>query len=374
MLLNNPFLITGYHSPKYFCDRKLESNKIIDALHNGRNITLIAPRRIGKTGLIKNVFYHLKEQNSDIITIYLDIYSTQNLNDLIALMANKILGALDTTSQAIMKRVTTFIKSCKPIFSIDEITGKLSVSLDIQPNHEIATLKEIFEYLGSSEKRCYIAIDEFQQISDYPESGVEALLRSYIQFIPNINFIFSGSSQHVMRNMFLSAKRPFYQSTQIITIDRIDKSLYYDFANEFFSAKGIELESEIFDYYYDRFSGHTWYIQAILNRLYSSGYTSIDSQLVEDVVNEIIEESYYSYQALLSAYSINNVRLLKAIAKEGIVSEITSSAFIAKYKLGAVSSVRTSLKKLMDQELAYKTDNGYIVYDRFMAIWLKAQP
>ncbi|MEG2515088.1 MAG: ATP-binding protein, partial [Bacteroidaceae bacterium] len=85
---NNPFLITGYHSPDYFCDRKQETGIIINGLHNGRNITLIAPRRMGKTGLIKNAFYKLKEQQPDIITLYMDIYSTQNLSDFIRLFAN----------------------------------------------------------------------------------------------------------------------------------------------------------------------------------------------------------------------------------------------------------------------------------------------
>ena len=81
---------------------------------------------------------------------------------------------------------------------------------------EESTLKEIFDYLGSSEKRCYIAIDEFQQIAEYPEKGVEALLRSFIQFLPNVNFIFAGSKRHVMQEMFASSKRPFYQSTQLL--------------------------------------------------------------------------------------------------------------------------------------------------------------
>ncbi|MBF4213444.1 ATP-binding protein, partial [Pseudomonas donghuensis] len=78
------------------------------------------------------------------------------------------------------------------------------VTVDVSPTEEESTLKEIFDYLGSSEKRCYIAIDEFQQIAEYPEKGVEALLRSYIQFLPNVNFIFAGSKQHVMQEMFTS--------------------------------------------------------------------------------------------------------------------------------------------------------------------------
>ena len=49
--LNNPFLVFGYHSPAYFCNREKETREIVDALQNGRNLTLTAPRRIGKQGL-----------------------------------------------------------------------------------------------------------------------------------------------------------------------------------------------------------------------------------------------------------------------------------------------------------------------------------
>lgn len=49
MKLNNPFLIAGYHSPEYFCDRLKETETITNALQNERNITLIAARRMGRT-------------------------------------------------------------------------------------------------------------------------------------------------------------------------------------------------------------------------------------------------------------------------------------------------------------------------------------
>lgn len=53
----NPFLLTGYISPDYFCDREAETEKLISALCNGRNVTLVSPRRMGKTGLINRLLY-----------------------------------------------------------------------------------------------------------------------------------------------------------------------------------------------------------------------------------------------------------------------------------------------------------------------------
>ena len=369
----NPFLIAGYHSPKYFCDRRQETADLTGALYNGRNLTLISPRRMGKTGLVKNAFYLLKEEHPDIITLYMDIYSTLNLNDFVQLLATTVLGSLDSAPQKAMKRIVKFIKSCRPGFTFDEKTGIPKIVIDVAPASEEATLKEIFEYLQSSEKRCYIAIDEFQQIAEYPEKNVEALLRSYIQFLPLVNFVFAGSKQHVMQEMFLSAKRPFYQSTQILSLESIDRQEYYTFAAEFFSNRQTELSEETFANIYDAFGGHTWYIQAVFNRLYSFGRTP-DTALVNEAVEEIISESTFAYETLLSAYTPANIRLLKAIAHEGCVKEINAGEFINKYRLKAASSINSSLKKLVDKELVYKSLDGYSVYDRFMAVWLRRLP
>ena len=370
---NNPFLISGYHSPEFFCDREQETAKILDALSNGRNVTLIAPRRMGKTGLIRHAFYHLKEQQPEIVTLYMDIFSTQSLGDFVRLFANTVLGKLDSAPQKALSRISQFIRSCRPVFTFDEITGVPKVTIDVAPAEEENTLKEIFDYLASSEKRCYIAIDEFQQITEYDEKGVEALLRSYIQFLPNVNFIFAGSRKHVMQEMFTSSKRPFYQSTQVVTIDAIDKEKYAQFAIEHFTKHNTELPIDVFDAIYDKYNGHTWYMQALLNRLY--GYNrNVDPELVAYATEQIIAEYSYSYADLLRSYTAGNVKLLKAIAQEGCVKEVLAGDFIAKYKLRAASSVSSSLKKLLNNELVYLTDQGYIIYDRFMGEWLSNQP
>jgi DNA-binding transcriptional ArsR family regulator len=224
--------------------------------------------------------------------------------------------------------------------------------------------------LKRSEKRCYIAIDEFQQVAAYPEKGTEALLRSYIQFLPNVKFIFAGSRQHLMSEMFLSAKRPFYQSTQIMVLGAIDKDNYCQFAQFHFKENGYMLSTQCFEQIYSQFEGHTWYIQDILNRLYEYRKNIDQCEIIFYAVRQLIEENAYAYQELMNAYSNVQINLLKAIAKEKIVAQINSGDFITKYKLKNPSSISRSLKKLIDNELVYKSEKGYIVYDRFLSLWL----
>ena len=102
----NPFLVAGYISPEYFCDREKETAHIISALHNGRNISLISPRRFGKTGLIHHVFYNLKDEKNDVFCFYFDIFSTQNLHEFVQLFGKTVLGKLDNYSQKTFRRIS----------------------------------------------------------------------------------------------------------------------------------------------------------------------------------------------------------------------------------------------------------------------------
>ena len=205
----NPFLITGYQGPDYFCDREKETASLMSALKNGRNITLISPRRMGKTGLIKNVFYYIQKENKSA-PVFIWIYFNQNLQMFVSLLGRSVVGNSKITyQQSTLKSLFSFFKSCRPVISTDEITGMPSVTLDFIPERSEETLKEIFTYLNQSGVECYIAIDEFQQIMEYPEKGVEGLLKSYIQFTPNMHFIFSGSKKHLMESIFFSIKGLF---------------------------------------------------------------------------------------------------------------------------------------------------------------------
>ena len=233
------------------------------------------------------------------------------------------------------------------------------------------TVESLLDYLGNCGRRCYVAFDEFQQVALYPETNVEAILRSKIQFLHNANFIFSGSNLHMLSEMFTSAKRPFFSSTSFQSIGPIRQDAYYGFASAFFQHSGRALPEEVFDSLYERFEGHTWYIQKVLNTLYAQAGGAIDNVAVQRALNAILSENEYYYQSLLRAYSRGQGKLLKAIAKEGKVNEILSGSFISRYGLNAASSVKGALKRLVDDELIYRGSDGYIVYDRFMAEWLR---
>ncbi|MDR3287568.1 MAG: ATP-binding protein [Prevotellaceae bacterium] len=365
----NPFLLTGYESPEYFCDRKTETEKLINALQNGRNVTLISPRRMGKTGLIHHVF-HSFANKKDVTCIYIDIYHTNSLSDFVKLLANTVVGSLDTKSQKIISKVFSFFKSIRPVLAADNSSGIPKLTIDFAPSQTEESLKEIFDYLAESGKNCFIAIDEFQQITNYGENGVEALLRSYVQQLTNVHFVFSGSQKHIMESLFTSASRPFYQSTQMLQLTEIDKNEYQKFASKLFSKANKTITPDVFNLIYEKVNGHTWYVQMLLNRLYSLAKTEYDIATAEKVSDEIIKEYEATYQTYCKLITEKQLRLLKAIASENIITQPTSNFFIEKYKLGAASSIKTALTSLLEKELIFENNGNYRVYDCFFSIWL----
>ena len=368
--LPNPFLLTGYHSPDYFCDREQETKKLISALQNGRNITLISPRRMGKTGLIRHVFHRL-EVEKQAKCYYVDLYKTDSLASLVEQLANVVLGSLDTTKNKIVKQVTTFFKSLRPLLSYDSLTGVPTLMVDIKPELAEHSLAEIFSYMEQSGQQCVVAMDEFQSIADYGDRNMEALLRSHIQQLTSVHFVFSGSQRHVLESMFASANRPFYQSTQIFNLYEIEEQSYYEFAKKKLETHHQQLSAEVFGHLYQTLSGHTWYVQMLLNRLYEYGETSISLSVIDKVLTGIVDENEATFQTFMRLVTPVQAKLLRAIASEGSVQQALSQSFISQYGLGATSTVRSAIKALVEKELVLDTQGAYQVYDRFFALWLK---
>ncbi len=366
----NPFITSGYVGPEYFCDRKLETEKLISALENGRNVSLISPRRMGKTGLILHTFHNIGVTR-DVPCIYIDIFATQNLHDFTVLLAKKILGELDTTVDAVQKKIFGFFRSIRPIISLDPLNNLPTISVELQDSQTEAGLDEVFEYLKNSGQTYYIALDEFQQITEYPEKGVEALLRSYVQFLPNVKFIFAGSKKHLMDAMFSFVGRPFYQSTQKLVLSEIPEDSYNAFALLHFEKAGKNMPSEVFHYIYQLMAGHTWYIQHLLNILFAKPLDIYTQEDVDAVLADILESENSTYKTYCELVSKGQYRLLKAIACAGKLYEPYEAEFMRGNGLTAPSSVRQSLKVLVEKGLVLKTDDGgYMVYDRFFSFWL----
>ena len=373
MSLRNPFLISGYLSPYYFCDREDESRNLIRTVSNSRNVAIVSTRRMGKTGLIRHCFQD-SEIKERFYTFFIDIYSSSSLREFVFALGKEIFEQLKPKGKRFLDQFFSVITTLRTGFRLDSLTGEPSFEIalgDIQEAN--TTLDELFRYLEQANKPCLVAIDEFQQIEKYAENNVEAVLRTHIQQCTNTNFIFAGSQHHIMTNMFQSPAKPFYQSVSMMHLDRISIDKYKEFVSFHFEANARKVEPQVIDTVYEKFDGHTWYMQMMFNELFSLTLENENCSvsMFEDALTNLLSAQEFTYQEILSRLPEKQKEILIAISKEGKASGVTSGEFIRKYKLRTPSSVQSALKYLIDKDLVTQEKNVYHVYDRFFGIWIK---
>lgn len=367
--IKNPFVIGTYVAADYFCDREQETAILRKNLDNGRNVALIAPRRLGKTGLIQHLF-HNKEIRKEYNTLFVDLYSTNTLAEMVQMLANAIYEQLKSKTDRWWEKFSTVISSLSIGLSVDHLTGQPSFQISLGQIHSPeVSLQQIFNYLETIEKPCIVAIDEFQQIANYSEKNVEALLRTYIQKCANTHFIFSGSKRHMMTQIFNSPSRPFYQSAICMSLEPLPLEVYADFAEKKFKEYHKNIERNVIHRVYQDFDGFTWYVHMILNEMFAltdeEGTCNMD--LYPQALDNVILSQQNLYNEQMSLLAPKQKMVLEAIALEKKARGVTSAAFIKKYSLPSTSSVQAAMKGLLEKELITQTEDVFQVYDYFFA-------
>ena len=371
----NPFVIKAYESKELFCDREEELRLLLGNCTSRRDTTLISQRRIGKTGLILRLFDELKDTRPDIHTIYVDIFATQNLDDFIRMLAEAAMRAFPQKT-TIGEKLLVFIKALRPQVSFDTITGEPQLQISYQTAHEKEyTLRSLFDFLDSQQTPIVMAIDEFQQIREYPETNLEALLRTYIQQTHNITFIFCGSKKHIMTDIFTNARKPFYASTAFLNLGKIPTDIYKTFITSLFEKGQRQIEGEALDFVLDWTRCHTFYTQQLCYTIYENDSSLVGIDEVKDACAKLLQQGEAFYLQYRQMLTDKQWKFLVAVAKEGSVRQVTSSAFLRRHNLGTPSSARQQAEALCEKGLLNaETTLEYVEYtvsDVFFSHWLE---
>ena len=375
--MTNPFFITGIIPEPYFCDREKETQQLVRIIENKAHILLTSARRMGKTQLI----YHVYEQpaiKSAFYTFYVDIFPTTSLHEMVLFLSKEIYSNLVPKGKKALKFFLSTIKSLTGSLGYDPATGTPSFDVKLGDiNNPELTLQEIFNYLEKADTPCIFAIDEFQQITNYPEKNVEALLRTYIQRMNNCLFIFAGSNRHILENMFNSTARPFYNSTEQFHLERISKEVYTNFIIQQTTDAGKSIVPEAASLAYDLFEGHTYYVHHILHNAFANANPQkpMNEDDIRNALEELLDARVQSFSNTMNRLNYKQKETLVAIAKEGKASGVTSVAFVKKHALKSASSVQYAISTLLEDQLLTYEDNGrskiYSVADRFLGYWIK---
>jgi hypothetical protein len=369
----NPFITSGYVSKEYFCDREAELETLQNNIKNEVHTTLISNRRLGKSALIYRLFESLEDEN--YYCIYTDMYATLHLKDFTETLALAVFTKFPE-KKGLGKRFFELLTSFRPTLTYNALSGTPELHFEFGQSKEYEhTLRSIFGFLDSLQVNVVLAIDEFQQITGYPEQNTEALLRTIMQTLKNIRIIFIGSRKHLMTEIFNTVKRPFFSSTQMLWLPEIPETSYKSFIRSKFEEHRRTIDDEAIDFILWWTCVHTYYTQIICNGVFANCNSKITLDKVKQVCERQLAMQQFTFMQYRNMLSPVQWQLLLAIAKEGAVSEPQSQKFLQKYKIGSASSAKKALQALISKEMIYTLERqgktAYRVYDVFFMRWLE---
>ena len=372
--MDNPFIFNGYAGARSFCDREKELEMLVNFAESGINTTLIAQRRMGKTGLIFRLMDELRNTGSAVRPIYMDIFATRDISELNKSIANAILKTFPEKS-SIGKRLIRMLKGLRPVIGFDPISGAPQVQFTYQsPSEKEQTLEGLLQFLEMQNTPILLAIDEFQQIREYPEQNVEALLRTCMQRLHNVRFLFCGSKKHMMVDIFSNPQRPFFSSTQFVGLEEIPDESYASHIQKLFAQSGMEITDNAIQLILGWTRRHTYYTQRLCHDVFEHRQKKVDMEDVNSSCDRLLKlnEPYFlQYKQLLTAGQWN---FLIALAKGEVITQPYANDFLKKNNIGATAVARRQLTTLIDKDLVFEetTRDGtiYRVADMFLLRWM----
>ncbi|MBW2165151.1 MAG: ATP-binding protein [Deltaproteobacteria bacterium] len=369
--MKNPFAYSNYVIGESFCNRKKELSELLRYIKGSQNVLLYSHRRYGKSSLIRQLFCDIKEKNLNIGTMHIELYGTISEKDFIT-RTFQALNQLESNFERLLKSVSSALKNIKLNLSIDSSTGGTLVSPSFEAINEKIVLEELMNILSkySQKRKLVIAFDEFQEVANYTEEGFEKRLRSFIQQHSNICYLFSGSRQHLITEMFNSNNRAFYKLAESFPLGKIETKNYIPWVQNLFSRKNVHLPAELIEEIVAKFENHPMYIQNFLFHLWEEpAKKGFSPDIINQVENAIVEKRSLEHTILWETLSINQKKTLKLILLNNGANLFNADS-LKSVSLKTGSLVTKALSSLIKKEIIVKNGN-YQIQDVLFKKWLQ---
>ncbi len=356
----NPFKFGSVVDGPYFTDRDEELIRIASYLKSENHLILISPRRFGKTSLIRKIV-----NESDRKYIFLDLQVVLSVED----FASQLLKRIYRIYPA--QKLKNYIKSFRliPVVNINPLTGEHEISFK-PGSKELAPLEDVLnliEKLGTNKNKIIVVLDEFQDIYRIGE-GLDRFLRSVMQNHSNINYVFMGSSESMIREIFEKKSSPFYRFCTLMTLGKIPREKFILFLDEKFTlltGKSKELSEEIVSLT----GSHPYYTQQmafmVWENIVRSGYSA---DIINSAAAEIVISHDNDYERLWNGFNRTDMMVLTGMSS-GNISPLTDE-FSNLYGTGPSSTVFSALKRLANKGILIKEGSFYYIDDPFFKRWI----
>lgn len=370
----NPFQFGVVIDDEAFCNRKQEIAFLKKQIRNGYSTWLFSPRRYGKTSLVEKVF---REMDS-ATCIFVDLYNIRSLDDFSRKYSEALAKSLFNWKDDIKRltgKLAAAFKNLSPGVSFNEF-GNPSFSLHVHKIEQQADLETILEIPAKIRpqrgKRICIAFDEFQEIKRI-DPFLLNWMRSSFQRHQQVSYIFLGSKQSMMEDIFTSARSPFYEFAVKMNLSVIGYDELFQFIKEKFNGKGLSILDQTIHSILDRSDCQPHYTQffaSVVFELVEKGHDQQSEAFEERWLDRIIRAQADIFQDIFDQLTNAQRVVLQALANihnEGIYSEDARE----KYRLPVSSTLNEALKALQKKALINKSDATYSFSNPVMKAWLQ---
>jgi len=356
----NPFKFGSIVDEPYFTNRTVEIGQVTSVLNSSNHLILISPRRYGKSSLVYKVIRTL-----DRPVIAVDLQLITSIDDLASQLLKRIYRIYPA------ERIKHFIRDFRiiPTVSLNPATNEVDIAFQ-HASVDFPMLEDVLnmiDKLSSEKKRVIVVMDEFQEVSRLNTNLVRQL-RSVMQHHQHVNYVFLGSQESMIREIFDKKKSPFYHFGFLLTLSKINRP---DFRN--YLVNGLHLQSEksvgIADNILDFTKCHPYYTQQLAFSVWGilSGNPESDNAAGQ-AIDEIVKIHDMDYERLWGTFNNTDKKLLIGMSESGLTP--LSEAFYRKYDMGAPSTVFSSLKRIMKNGYITKLENKYEIDDPFFSYWI----
>ena len=358
---------------KAFCNREKERYLLKQCIVNNRHTVIIAPRRYGKTSLINQTLLELKLPYGIMeLTLATTIKDIEQL--IIKHISNLLYSILPKSEKAI-KKILSIFKWLNPELVLSAKGQKIIFHPDWSRLGVIDSIVEILQKMdeaaGVANKKVVLVMDEFQQLSEIGENSqekeyaIEAAIRSAMQYAKHTSYIFSGSHRQMLISMFNNKNRPFYNSCEVMTIERIERTEHESFIQQAAKERwGKPVASETLDKIFDLTERHPNYINRLCGYFWiTKKYPTL--QKVKEHWANLVQSNRSVFTEDILSVSKNQRKLLSYLAHSPEAQ--ISSVKVCRALNISEASIRQALKILLARDYIYKaTDGKYRILDPAM--------
>ncbi len=216
----NPFVYSRPISPEDLLDRDGETHELLKNAVGGHYVRLYAPRKYGKTSLLKRALRDGEEQEG-LIPVLVDLYRVVSIADVTIRFerayARNLKGPIRAKVEELLARTGLGLS-----LGAYGISAKIQIDPKVEPLAALHALLDLpMKLEQSGGYRAFIALDEFQDVGKIPD--LDGLIRSHIQHQGDVaSYVFAGSEPGLMKRLFEHKERPLYGSAVPMRLGRLD--------------------------------------------------------------------------------------------------------------------------------------------------------